>query len=150
MHLKQIVKHPTRAGNLLDLALTDIPGAKAHVLPAISDHNVVSVELPVTLSETMSVEREGWAFHKADWERLQESIMMEDWTWLANIHPETGAQQFTDIVMQHMENCIPRKLIKERKSTHPWLTERVTSSVSDKLKARGTNREDEAIMKCSQ
>eukprot|EP00973_Karenia_brevis_P079035 10967523-Karenia_brevis.AAC.1 len=58
MHLKQIVKLPTRGANLLDLCLTNAPGAHSHVLPKIVDHGIVSVELPVTVSETVTVERE--------------------------------------------------------------------------------------------
>ena len=47
--LFQIVRAPTRNDYLLDLAITDMTGAKASVLPRIADHNAVKIELPLQL-----------------------------------------------------------------------------------------------------
>ena len=50
-----------------------------------------------------------------------------------------------------MEECIPEKMIREKKkSTHPWLTDRATNCVAEKMSAVGADREEEAVKRCSQ
>ena len=41
MGLRQVVRAPTRGPHLLDLALVDMEGTKAAVLPNIADHSIV-------------------------------------------------------------------------------------------------------------
>ena len=55
--LKQLVRTPTREGHLLDLVLTNIPGARASVLPAITDHKIVKAELTFKVPEQSTVTR---------------------------------------------------------------------------------------------
>ena len=53
--LRQLVKEPTRGKNLLDLALSDIPGAKASVHPKIADHSIVEVCMPPPAPEVLTI-----------------------------------------------------------------------------------------------
>ena len=70
MGLNQLVREPTRGNYLLDLALSDIPGASAIALPKIADHSIVQVKTPLLVPEVESIEREVWKFAAADWDRL--------------------------------------------------------------------------------
>ncbi len=56
--LRQIVSEPTRETNLLDLVMTDIPNAKATVLPRISDHSLVETVMQFKVPEEHVTERE--------------------------------------------------------------------------------------------
>ena len=74
MGLEQKVKKPTRGEYLLDLALTDVQGVKAEVLPGIADHCIVEVVAPLPMLEQRVVSREVWLFKNADWQRLNELL----------------------------------------------------------------------------
>ena len=45
--------------------------------------------------------------------------------------------------------CIPRKTVRAKKSTHPWLTDEVMKLVAQKQLAEGTEGERAAREKCS-
>ena len=49
--LRQIVQAPTRGEYLLDIAMTDIPGASAEVTASIADHKGVLVVVPFAMPE---------------------------------------------------------------------------------------------------
>ena len=69
--MTQLVREPTRNEYLLDLALCDIGGASASVLPSIADHKIVRVELPVSEIREVSVPRAVWQLQAADWKTLE-------------------------------------------------------------------------------
>ena len=54
--LFQVVREPTRNEYLLDLAITDITGSSAVVLPRIADHNMVRLDLALPEVTEVSVE----------------------------------------------------------------------------------------------
>lgn len=45
---------------MLDLALSDIAGVRAKVLPKIADHAVVEVTAPLPVPKSRAIEREVW------------------------------------------------------------------------------------------
>ena len=70
--MKQLVKEPTRKQYLLDLVLSNIPElVKVTVLPEISDHRVVNIEVNAVVSISPAIERTVWMFTKADWDGLK-------------------------------------------------------------------------------
>ena len=44
---------------------------------------------------------------------------------------------------------IPRRILHERKTTHPWINDIVLRHVREKLAAQGTEKEDECRRRCS-
>ena len=69
--LFQIVKEPTRNDYLLDLAITDIVGAKVHVLPQIADHNAVKIVLPYPDIKEETLTHTVWHLKNANWKKSQ-------------------------------------------------------------------------------
>ena len=64
--LKHIVKVPITEEHLLDLVLTNMPGATVTVLPAIAHHKLVTAELTFKVAEQTNITRMVWEFAKAD------------------------------------------------------------------------------------
>ena len=60
------------------------------------------------------------------------------------------AEQFTADVLSAAAQHIPQRIIKCRKSTHPWMTDHVLSLVELKINACGTDLEKQAQNDCSQ
>ena len=56
--LIQMVREPTRNEYLLDLALTDMPGASVKVLPQIADHKAVLLQLPLPEISEVAIVRD--------------------------------------------------------------------------------------------
>lgn len=147
--LEQIVHEPTRGNYLLDLALTDIPEAKATVLPAIADHRVVQIQLDLTVPKTQAIRRQVWKYAEADWQRLREELEELDWNFLQNQEPDAGAEYLTQTILELSDACIGRKWVTMQKSTHPWLNDRVVEKVKEKTRAEGTPNEQAAAQTCS-
>jgi hypothetical protein len=147
--LKQLVKEPTREGNLLDLALSDVPGATAIVSPSIADHNIVETSLKFKVPEHHEVKREVWQFAKADWDRLRDELAETPWSRMESMGADEAAEMLTSEVLRLSEACIPKRKITEKKSTHPWLTDKVEQLVREKVSAAGTDAGQAAAEACS-
>ena len=148
--LRQMVREPTREQHLLDLVLTDIESVKCKVLPKIADHNVVETSLKLSVPQQAPVKREVWDYRKADWEQLVDSLGEANWIDImagATVHE--AAQAMTDKIMEASELSIPKRSITEKKSTHPWLTDRVVEFAEAKAAAVGTEDEKDAAERCS-
>ena len=146
---KQIVKEPTRDVNLLDLVLTDIDGVKAVVSPGISDHEIVTASLRLSVPKSEVIERQVWQYREADWDRLIDILDLTDWSFAETLDTSSAAERMTELILDAMLACIPKRTLQERKSTHPWLTELCVAAVRNKQAARGTDREREAAEECS-
>ena len=123
--LEQKVRQPTREGHLLDLVVTDIPNVVAKTLPAIADHKLVMAEINFKVPEQVTVVRTVWLYYRADWERMRQQLAETDWGFLETSGPHAGAKRINDIILEAAERCIPKKTLHERKTTHPWLAEKV-------------------------
>ena len=112
--LRQIVSEPTRETNLLDLVMTDIPNAKATVLPRISDHSLVETVMQFKVPEEHVTEREVWQFAKADWDKLRDSVGEEDWSWIQAMDASDAAERLTRDILSKAQDCIPKRRIREK------------------------------------
>ena len=131
--LSQIVREPTRKNNLLDLVLTSMPDiSKASVLSSISDHRAVLVEVSLEVPKSIEIEREVWIYQKADWQGLKDALSQQTWNFLKTASVDEGAQELTDIILDTAKKFIPKRKIKQKKSSHPWLTEACREAVSRK------------------
>jgi hypothetical protein len=148
--MKQLVREPTRGPNLLDLLITDIDGVSCKVAPAVADHKAVIAQLKLSVSKSSSVGRTVLNFAAADWDGLRTKVADTSWAWLAEVEPYEGAEQLTNTLLDLAKSCIPQRDMVQRKSTHPWLSERVLSLVRRKHDAAGTTAETETRDLCSQ
>ena len=148
--LKQLVQEPTRGRHLLDLVLSDLVGVKAEVLPAIADHKVVLVSVPIPVPTSLPCSRTVWTFAKADWERLDAMLAEHDWSFLVDCDPSQGAQRLTDIILSLCRECIPQRLLHSKKSTHPWLTDEVLRLITQKNATEGSLHAADAAKTCSE
>ena len=122
--LTQIVHEPTRKQNLLDLVLTSMPDiSKATVLSSISDHRGVLIEVALEVPKSIEIEREVWIYQKADWQGLKDALKERSWEFLKSSSVDQGAKGLTDIILETAKTFIPKRKIKQQKSSHPWLTE---------------------------
>ena len=91
---------------MLDVALCDLHNAKAKVLPNIADHALVEVTVPFPCPQEEFSKR---SVANADWDRLHADLEVQDWTCLANMHPEEGAQWLQTTIQKHMAESIACK-----------------------------------------
>ena len=147
--LRQIVTKPTREDHLLDLVLTNIPGVRTKVLPSIADHKLVVAELPFKVPEQAVISRTVWRYAKADWVRMRSELKESDWNCMIAMDPDTASIYLANRISDVAELCVPKKQVREKKSTHPWLTNEVEDLVEAKRAAEGTPNEREAAEACS-
>ena len=147
--LSQKVSKPTRGDNLLDVVLTNIPGAKAKVSACIADHRLVTAEVPFKVPEQAAVARIVWQYAQADWEKMRDILENVEWAAMNTMTPDTAADYLSNTIISAAEQCIPKRTLQQKKSTHPWLTGEVEELVEAKRAAEGTPHEREAAEACS-
>ena len=61
---------------------------------------------------------------------LQDRPEYVDWTLLQAAHPDEGAKKQTDVILDLAGEWIGKRTLMERKSTHPWLTDRAEEAIA--------------------
>ena len=91
-----------------------------------------------------------WQFAQADWEGLRAALAMHDRSPLTrlDVH-DAGAKFATDTIVEYAKMYIPRRALKERKTTHPWVNDRVAELVASKRTADGTDMENQRRGECN-
>ena len=90
-----------------------------------------------------------WQFNEADGNGLSGALLCQDWSWLSTVDANTSTEQLTATILTLSEYFISRRWLKERKSTHPWINDRVLEVVKEKIRAEGTDAEEECRKRCS-
>ena len=147
--MQQKVRKATREKYLLDLLITDIGGVRCRVLPAISDHNLVLADFGFDVPESQTIKRAVWRYDKADWDGLRRHFDQMQWETIVTGDADTAAVSFTQEILSAASQFVPRKWIKETKSSHPWLNDRVQNMVKKKMEATGTHLARSASEECS-
>ena len=101
------MQEPTRNEYLLDLAITDIGGASAKVLPRIADHNGVLVTFPLSVINESAIKREMWILKDANWKCLIQELENIDWIFLNHGTAEDAVNLFQDILWTMLIKYIP-------------------------------------------
>ena len=65
--LRQLVCEPTRGGNSIDLAFTDLDEVRCKVVSKIADHKGLALILPLSVLRLEVQSRMVWQFREADW-----------------------------------------------------------------------------------
>ena len=87
---------------------------------------------------------------KADGDGLNASLASHDWSALHSLDAHSAAQLVTDGLFNSARKFTPQRTICERKSTHPWLNDRVMIElVATRWAAEGTELENQKMIECS-
>ena len=121
--LSQLVRHPTRGDYLLDLVLSDMKDlVKVFVLPDLSDHKVVCVDLDVIVVKQSAISRQVWDFKHAQWDNLNSSLRSTSWqSFLDNAAPDASVGASCKHLIALCSQFIPRKTLFAQKRNHPWI-----------------------------
>ena len=144
------MKEPTRGKYFLDLVLTDVMDSAASTLASVTDHRCVITKAKFKVLETSAHQRELWHLKDADWVRLASNIEEANLDFQSATFPSEGAQRLTEQLLHIAEDNIPRRSVKIKKSSHPWLTEHGEEAVRRKHEAQGTEQEAEAARECNE
>ena len=120
--LYQKVAAPTRGPYLLDLVLTNMPANVSIIVwPGIADHACVAACLNLPPLRAFPIHREVWTFRNADWSSLKRALRQQVW----NLMPEgvvAACDWLTSALLKFTCRHSPRKLVKEMKCSHPWIS----------------------------
>ena len=145
---------PTYGDYLLDLVLTDLDSlVTSTVYPGISDHDIVSSTLNVSVPQPVRVTRWCWNYAQGNTRALKSHLRDVDWHEVLRIDASANAldvtRRFTSYVLQTCARFIPysRKVIE--KGAHPWLDDQCRRSLADKHAAFGSPDYLEKCQACS-
>ena len=82
--------------------------------------------------ETDESTREVWNFRDADWKGLNCTLKSQSWEFLKAGSASDGAQELTSVILETAKAFIPKRILREHKSTHPWITSRCEGSIEEK------------------
>ncbi|XP_070212599.1 uncharacterized protein [Littorina saxatilis] len=124
--LEQVVHHPTRGGNFLDLVLTNASDLvpRVEVMPKLADHEVVYFEFQAKATRSPNIARPVPLYAKADWDSMKTDMaaLMEKIDSLDPASPvDTLWTTFRDGLLQSIKQHIPHKTAKHKQS-YPWIT----------------------------
>ena len=123
--LHQYVREPTRGPYLLDLVLSDLVAhLEVDLLPEIADHKVTRNRIHICVRRSSETSRNIWHYSKANWTGLKTSFRETDWNTVLQGDLDEAVERFTNVILEKAREFIPHGVLKHRKSTHPWVTER--------------------------
>ena len=125
--LTQMVREPTREGNILDLFLTNSPTLvdSVNVVPGIADHQAVMavVRLRPTIQKVKP--RKVHLYSKADWDSLRRGMQDFQETFLASFEGKFTEQLWQELKGETetlIDRYVPTKTLRGRKNL-PWVTQ---------------------------
>ena len=74
----------------------------------------------------------------------------QDWSFIKTASPHEGALKVTEIITKLSELCIGKRSPIKKKSTHPWLNDRVLAAVEERNAAAVSAREYQSMIECSE
>ena len=148
--LLQKVRGPTRNQYLLNWVHMDLSESlRVEVLPAITDHKLVMSRLRVATPIHHAVTRYVWDYKQARWDGLIQAFANTDWHYLASGSIVTAVETFTRHVLKTSRAFIPCRRLRERRSTHPWITTACEAAVRKKIAAEGRPHYEDECRRCS-
>ena len=132
--LSQLVKVPTRQDHILDLFFTNHPQQveKIDVLPGLSDHDIVSIQLKCKPILQRQSRREILLFNKANWEAIR-SGLEAFYQQVCNIDlnsVDVNAlwSQFCTTLTELTTTHVPVKITRSKCSL-PWITTKIRKMI---------------------
>ena len=136
--LSQVQPRPTRGENCLDLFFITNPSLvkSVSVLPGISDHDLVVVDLDVQPIMAKPTPRKIYKFKSADWQKIKEETGHFSESFLVSCNTNSVEKNWS-IFKQHMRlmtsKFVPSKILSSR-SNLPWFTARLRKLTKKKQK----------------
>ena len=106
--------------------------SKTTVLPSLTDHKPVLCETTLEVAKVVVVDRTVWDYRKANWSGLRARLKEEDWNVLGEKHASEAADYLTNRILDLAKTFIPQRVLKDRKSTHPWVTAKCEEALAKK------------------
>ena len=130
---------PTRGDNLLDLVLTDLAEVHdAKVGAQVSDHRVVRGRADLSVPRVQMQRRTVYDYKNAAWARIRTEITHTDWSFINAWGVDEATTEFTRILVSILDRFVPKRVLTNDVSTHPWLNERCLDLIRRKRSAEGT------------
>ena len=136
-NLNQYVRAPTRHEYLLDLFLSDVPGIKLSIEPAVADHSAIFAKVKVPEISSKEIPQFAFRLKDAKWTELRTALEQVDWRVLQRGSAEEAFTHFMDTLWLHLCKYIPYAKRKMKKQSHPWLNDRCREAI-----ARKNDKED--------
>ena len=118
---------PTWKTNILDLLLTNRPDQvlRVHILPGISDHDIVFVEMDFRPEKHIQKPRQIPLYKKANWEKIKEDMKILNKNMESLYNPDTTdvnamCENFRDILQTSLKSHIPRRKARTKDGC-PWI-----------------------------
>ncbi len=148
--LDQLVDFPTRGDNTLDVVVTNRPSLlnKCSGLPALSDHDVIYVDVNVRAYRRKPVRREILLWKRANFDVIRERLQNWSDQFTAQFSVSTPVEALADAIQHELESvikdCVPTKVSSSRHN-QPWFNSNTKRATRRKAraykKARLTNRD---------
>ena len=136
---RQCVATPTRGDNLLDLVLTDLAEVhNAKVGAQVSDYRVVRGRADLSVPRAQMQRRTVYDYKNAAWARIRTEITHTDWSFINVWGVDEATTEFTRILVSILDRFVPKRVLTNDVSTHPWLNERCLDLIRRKRSAEGT------------
>ena len=125
--LSQMVREPTRSGNILDLFLTTYPTLvnSVSIIPGLSDHNIVKCIDDTKPKLTRKAPRKAHLYRKANWEdfRTHMQFFCDDFMYFEQLWCD-----FKEALNGGINKFIPSRLVG-RKRHLPWITQAIKREI---------------------
>ena len=122
----QMVNQPTRGNNILDLFATNRPSLVEHtkVIPGISDHKIVSVELTLSVTVNKPKVHNVYLWNRADFQDINDVIIQFSNTFLSDKSVDIPVQELWDSFKTMCQKCLELVPCKSLSSSikYPWIT----------------------------
>ena len=152
--LEQLVTEPTRGMVTLDLAITNNPTRvnSVKVIPGISDHDCVQVELDISPIRNHQAPRDIPLYGKAKWEEFAKQ-MENAWGEIDSKKDTASANDlwliFSKAIQEGTKKFIPHKKAK-RKDNLPWVTREIQKLIKRKNRLHYKKRSTKNFNRSSQ
>ena len=131
--LSQMVREPTRDGNILDLFMTTNPTLvkSISIIPGLSDHDIVRCVIETKPKQSKQPPRKAYLYRKADWESFREYMNSFCDSFVNTVELKSIEEIWPDLkgaIEQGISNFIPTKQISGRKNL-PWITQSIKREI---------------------
>jgi hypothetical protein len=126
-----------------------MPKNATKILPLITDHKGVLIQLPLPNFLEKQHTRMVWKLTKANWKDLKTELKAFDWTKHSLGSAEDALNYFLEVLWTLLCKYIPRRETKDIKSTHPWLDEQCKNALYQKMLAEGTTAYQTVAVNCT-
>lgn len=142
-NLQQHVSEPTRGNNILDLVMSDIPGAVTTTTQAPlgrSDHCVILCDFALTPPREPPTSRTVWRYQQADWNRLRAFFRSTDWENVLMDDVNRSCANLTGKILEGMHTFIPSKTLLTQIGDPTWWTPECSAAIKAKERAWRAHR----------